>query len=247
MEVFIHLANDRKDILQSTVRKYVCHYPASEPSEFTIVWERKHVKIQTFRDEEYNQIKIDVSTIGVCGRLFRTSPLFCGIEIRHFNKQSTWQHTYCSESFEKYSAKPKRHLSFKTNSTQTLRNDIPQHSKRRLASVKRTNRNGSKFWQAYRYLLLPSSPPVNTIVFTLYALFCWNSMVSRLGKSTCHFSSVSTHKMHRCDFNERASSKRDAAKIRQIGEIESSCTPKRGIAEPNRLQLRQICNSFNGK
>lgn len=88
MEVFIHLANDRKDVLQCTVRKYVCQDPASESSELTIVLEHKLEKIQTFRDEEYNQIKIDVSNIGVCGRLFRTSPLFCGIEIRHFNKQT---------------------------------------------------------------------------------------------------------------------------------------------------------------
>ena len=89
MEVFIHLANDRKDVLQCTVRKYVCQDPASESSELTIVLEHKLEKIQTFRDEEYNQIKIDVSNIGVCGRLFRTSSLFCGIEIRHFNKQTT--------------------------------------------------------------------------------------------------------------------------------------------------------------
>ena len=110
----------------------------------------------------------------------------------------------------------------------------------------RINRDGSKFWQAYRYLLL-SLQRVNTIVFTLYALFCWKSIISKLGKSTCHFSSVLTHKMHRDDFNERARSKRDAAKIRQIGEIELCSIPKRDIAEPNRLQLRQICNSFNGK
>lgn len=109
----------------------------------------------------------------------------------------------------------------------------------------RINPYETKTRQVYRQPLLPS-PLVKINVFTLYALFCWKLTVSSLGKSTCHLSSVSTYKMHRHDFEKRTISKRNTAQIHQIAQIKLRRVVKRGIAEPNRFQLRQICHSFDG-
>ena len=66
-------------------------------------------------------------------------------------------------------------------------------------------------------------------------------MVSSMGKSTLHFISVSTHKMHRDDIEKRTSSKRYSPKSLQIGEIHHRCVQKGHIAEVKRFQLCQIC------
>ena len=79
------------------------------------------------------------------------------------------------------------------------------------------------------------------IVFTIKALFVRNWMVSSMGKSTLHFISVSTHKMHRDDIEKRTSSKRYSPKSLQIGEIHHRCVQKGHIAEVKRFQLCQIC------
>lgn len=106
-------------------------------------------KIQTFRNTEYNQVKVDVSAIGVRRGLFRAFPISCIIKIRHFNKQTNWQKIFGNGNWEKCSALPSGHLPFKTISTQTLSYNISQVFKRIFVVILRQDRHGTKAWQFY--------------------------------------------------------------------------------------------------